>query len=54
VIGWGLGIKFFDVFGERRTFRAVDGLLGPFLDVAPGGWSGRLKLYRGLAMLLMN
>ena len=36
VIRGGLGVKFFDVFGKERSFRPINGLLSPLLNVTPG------------------
>jgi hypothetical protein len=52
MIGWGLGIEFFDVFGKRSTFKSVNGLLGPVLCVAPGRRSWQYKLYGCLSVSL--
>ena len=49
VIGWGLGVEFFDVFGKGCAFYAIDGLLGPLLSVAPGAWPRKAVLNRRLA-----
>ena len=44
MIGWRLGINFFDILRERRSFWAIDGLLGPLLGMLPrrGSWNNEL------------
>jgi hypothetical protein len=54
VIGGVLGVKFFDVFWKRSTFRAINGLLGPVLCVAPGRRSWSAETDRDLASFLMH
>ena len=50
VVGGGLGVELFDVIGERRALRAVDGGAGGVLGVAPGRGAGTAELDGGLTV----
>jgi hypothetical protein len=53
MIGRGLGVEGFFVFGERVVLGAVDGELGPGLSVAPRGRAGVAELDGWLAVGLV-